>query len=137
MLECDQCAFIVNRLRDYRRTPLHFWRSRMCRESLRILAVSARILSEPWRFLLQSWLQNATAFANFNAKKFLKNHPKTAPKPSKSIKIAQNGARSTKLAPRSGKEAKKHPKKFFESPPWAPKISQNRKKRGLENRRFF
>ena len=104
---------IVVRLREDRRTPLHSWRSRMCRESLRILAIPARILSGPWRFLLQSWLQNATAFANFNAKKFLKNHPKTGPKPPKSIKMSQNGPRSKKIAPRTQKDAKKHPRKVF------------------------
>ena len=98
---------IVVRLREDRRTPLHSWRSRMCRELLRILAAPARILSEPWRFLLQSWLRNGSAFADFNAKKFSKNHSKMVPKPSKSIKIAQIGARSKKIAPRIGKEPKK------------------------------
>ena len=98
---------IVVRLREDRRTPLHSWRSQMCRELLRILAAPARILSESWRFLLQSWLQNGTAFAHFNAKKFLKNHAKIVPKPSKSIKIGQNCARSKKIAPRIGKEPKK------------------------------
>ena len=78
--------YIVVRLREDRRTPLHFWRSRMCRELLRILAAPARILSERWQFLLHSWLRNGTAFANFNAKKFCKNHSKMVPKPSKSIK---------------------------------------------------
>ena len=79
----------------------------MCRELLRILADPARIFSEPWRFLLQSWLQNGTAFANVNAKKFSENHPKMIPKPPKYIKITQNGARSKKIAPRIGKEPKK------------------------------
>ena len=133
---------IVDRLREDRRTPLHSWRSQMCGESIRILAIPARILSGPWRFLLQSWLQNATAFANVNAKKFAKNHSKMVPKPSKSIKIAQNGARSKKIAPRSGKEAKKRRAYTkFRTPqgrlPRASKISQNRKKVGLEKRCFF
>ena len=39
---------IVNRLREDRRTPLHSWRSRMCRELLRILAAPVRILPKPW-----------------------------------------------------------------------------------------
>ena len=102
---------IVVRLREDRRTPLHSWRSQMCRELLRILAAPARILREPCRFLSEFWLQNASAFPHFNAKKFSKNHSKMVPKPSKSIKMAQNGARSKKIAPRTEKDAKKHPKK--------------------------
>ena len=80
----DFWTSIVVRLREDRRTPLHSWRSQMCRELLRILAAPARILSESWRFLLQSWLQNGTAFANFNAKNFCKNHSEM---PSQTIKI--------------------------------------------------
>ena len=119
---------IVVRLREDRRTPLHSWRLQMFRELLRILAIPARILSEPWRFLLQSWLQNATTFANVNAKKFSKNHPKMVPKTPKSIKIAKNAHRSNKIAPRTEKDAKQSQEFIFFGPPWAPKISQNRKK---------
>ena len=97
---------IVNRLREDRRTPLHFWRSRMCRELLRILAAPARILSEPWRVLIDFLQQNAVAFANFTPRTFFKNHQKMVPKTPESIKMSQNGARSKKITPRSEKEAK-------------------------------
>ena len=64
---------IVVRLREDRRTPLHPWCLQMCGELIGILADSARILREPCRFMLESWPQNATAFASFNAKEFKKN----------------------------------------------------------------
>ena len=79
----------------------------MCRELLRILAAPARILREPCLFLPESWLQNASAFAHFSAKKFFENHPKTVSKPLKSLKIVQNGTRAKKIAPRIGQEPKK------------------------------
>ena len=104
---------------------------------IRILSVSARILNEPWRLLPESCPQNAIALAKHNAKKLSKNHAKIVPKPAKSIKIAKNAPRSKKLAPSTEKDAKKGQEKFFETPPWAPQISQNQKKEGLENRRFF
>ena len=60
---------IVVRLREDRRTPLHSWRSHMCRKLLRILAASGRILPKPWRLLPESCLQNAIALAKHNVKK--------------------------------------------------------------------
>ena len=128
---------MVDSLREDRRTPLHSWRSQMCRELLRILAASVRILPKPWSLLPESCPPNAIALAEHNAKKLSKNHAKMVPKPPKSIKVVKKTLRSKKVAPKSGKETKKPPKNIFETPPWAPQISQNRKKRGLENRCFF
>ena len=62
---------IVVRLREHRRTPLHRWRSQMCKRLFRILATSARIFKDPWR--LECLQQTAAAFANFNAKTQFKN----------------------------------------------------------------
>ena len=98
---------IADRLREDRRTPLHSWRSHMCGESIRILAVSASILSESWRFLVESLPQNAIAFANFIAKTFCKNHSKM---PSQTIKIHQNGPKwrpSKTISLQGRKRAKK------------------------------
>ena len=58
--------------------------------------------------MLESWPQNATVFASFNANQFKKN-AKMVPKATKSVKMTENGARAKKIAPRSGKEAKKGP----------------------------
>ena len=99
--------FIGDRLREDRRTPLHFWRSQMCRELLRIMAASARILEDLWRVLLQSWPQNAAAFASFNAEEFTK---KTCQNGSESTKIHQNGPKwrpSKKISPEDRKRAEK------------------------------
>ena len=56
--------------------------------------------------MLESWPQNATAFASFNAKEFNKKHAKMVPKATKSVKMAENGARAKKIAPKIGKEPK-------------------------------
>ena len=60
---------------------------------------------------------------------FAKIIQKCLPKPSKSIKIAQNGARSKKIAPRIGKEPKKgaNVNKLFD-PPGHPKSAKIEKK---------
>ena len=50
------------------------------------------------------------------------------PKATKSIKMAQNGARAKKLAPRIEQEPKNSQETKIFGPPWAPQISQNRKK---------
>ena len=120
---------IVVRLREDRRTPLHSWRSQMCREMIRILAAPARILREPCRFMLESWPQNATAFASFNAKEFKKKGAKMIPKATKSTKMSQNGARAKKIAPRIGKEPKKDQRgNTFEPPLGTPNQPKSKKK---------
>ena len=79
----------------------------MCRELLRIMAASARNLEDPWRVLLQSWPQNAAAFASFNVKEFTK---KTCQNGSESTKIHQNDPKwrpSKKNSPEDRKRAEK------------------------------
>ena len=59
------------------------------------------------------------------------------PKPSKSIKMPPDGARSKKIAPRTEKDAKKHPKRIFDPPPWHPKSAKIRKKGASKIDAFF
>ena len=134
---CHSNMFIVVRLREDRRTPLHSWSSQMCKISIRILAASARILQDPWQVLRESLQQNAAAFANFNLKKFFKNIQKMVPKTPKSIKMGQNGARSKKITPRSEKDAKKgQAYTAFWTPLGIPNQPKSKKK-GCRKSMFF
>ena len=89
------------------------------------MAASARILEDPWRVLLQSWPQNAAAFASFNAEEFTK---KTCQNGSESTKIHQNGPKwrpSKKISPKDRTRAEKEPRTpFF----WTPLGTQNQQK---------
>ena len=109
----------------------------MCRELLRILAAPARILSESWRFLLQSWLQNGTACANFNAKKFCKNHSEM---PSQTIKIHENGPKwrpIKKISPQDRKRCKKEPRVTFFCLPLGTQNQPKLKKKGSRKSMIF
>ena len=109
----------------------------MCRELLRILAAPARILREPCRVLPESWLQNASAFAHFSAKKFFENHPKMGSKPLKSTKTVRNGTRANKNSPQDQKGAEKGSSVHsFLEPPGHPK-SAKIKKRGSRKSMIF
>ena len=67
----------------------------------------------------------------------MKIHKKISPKTQKSINIGKNDPRAKKVAPRIGKKRKRGKGERTFDPSRAPKISQSRKKRTVENRRFF
>ena len=74
---------------------------------IRILAVSARILTDSWRFLPESCLTKYNLVRKQQCQEHIKHHQKIAPKTPNAIKRSPNGSRATKIAPRIGKEAKK------------------------------
>ena len=98
--------------------------ARGCAE-LKILAAPARILREPCRFLLQSWPQNATAFASFNAKEFPQ---KTCKNGFKSNKIHENGPKWRPSKKISSKDRKRAKREKLLDPPGHPKSAKIEKK---------
>ena len=73
---------------------------------IRILAVSARILTDSFRFLPESCLSKYELVRKQQCQEHIKTQT-IAPKSPKSIKNMKNGPRAEKVAPRIGKGAKK------------------------------
>ena len=76
---------------------------------IRILAVSARILTEPWRFMAESCIRKCNRVRKKQCQEIMEIHQKIGPKTQKSIKMSKNDPRAKKVAPRIGKGAKRVP----------------------------
>ena len=75
---------------------------------IRILTVSARILTEPWRFLAESCLTKCNRVRKKQYQEIGNNYRKIRSKTSKSIELSKNASQAKKITSRNGKGTKKY-----------------------------